>query len=105
MERSAGIFGEEFANKSVHSFFLSRSSGVLGFVVLGNTADIAHADRIGVVALAVSADLLDRTAFMDRAIAINHIVIADVLPTVALDVPLAYLVNGVVLAFRSGGAV
>ena len=52
----------------------------------------------------VRPDLLNGSALVDGAVAIDNEVIADVAPTVTLDVPLADLLNGKILALRRSRA-
>lgn len=81
---------------------LLRRAGVPGCATIrGDATDVADAERMGVVARAMGTDLCDGTTDVDRAVAIDHIVIADgaVAP---LAMPTGDVRNGVVLALRRG---
>ncbi len=65
---------------------LGFGAGVGRATVGIKAADIGDAYAVCVVAWAVGADLLDRTAGMDAAVGIDDIVIADVVPSEAIVV-------------------
>ena len=82
---------------------LRLGAGVGGVAVGIKAANIGDSDALEVVAGAVGADLLDRTASVDAAIGIYHIMIADVAPAEALVVA-AYALHVAVGLGAGGGA-
>ena len=94
----------QFTDEGQQGCLLGRGAGVLGLAVSVKPSDIADAYGMGIVALAVGTGTLDGSACMDTAIEVDHEVIADV-RELALQVPLADLLDGDVLPFPRCGAV
>jgi len=104
MQRCFGELLVQVLQQRSECLLLLRCSGVLGCAsVFGAPTDVADAYGMGIVSLAVRSALRERSADVERTIAINHEVIADVAEA-ALQVPLAYLLHGEVLALRGGRA-
>lgn len=82
---------------------LELSASVLQYSVGRTPAHIDDADRIGVVVLDMGADQVDVTAFVNAAVQIDDVVVADVLPA-AGEVPAADVGYGDVLELLSVGA-
>ena len=82
---------------------LGGGAGVLGFALAVETADIADADGMGIMAFAVRSGLLDGAALVNAAVEINHEVVPDV-HKVALKVPLADLLDGDMTTLGRGTA-
>lgn len=79
-------------------------ASVLGrLVVGGESTDVADADAVGVVSLAVCADQLYRATFVYRAVEVDDVVIAN-LGEATLTMPAVDVSDGEGLALRSGGA-
>lgn len=64
---------------------MRRGASVGGISVVVNSSLIADADAVAVVVCTVGTDLTLRTAIMERAVAGDIVVIADVLETTVLD--------------------
>lgn len=64
---------------------MRRGASVGGISVVVYSSLIADADAVTVVVCAVGTDLALRTAIMERAVAGDIVVIADVLETTVLD--------------------
>lgn len=64
---------------------MRRGASVGGISVVVYSSLIADADAVTVVVCAVGTDLTLRTAIMERAVAGDIVVIADVLETTVLD--------------------
>ena len=97
------VFFHEVADELEKGEALGVGAGVGGVAVGIEAADIGDADALGVVAGAMGADLLDRTASVDAAVGIDDIVIADVVPAEALVVA-ADALHGTVGIGTGGGA-
>lgn len=93
----------QFTDEGQQRGLLGGGAGVLGFALTVETADIADAYGMGIVAFAVGTGFLEGPALVDRTVEINHVVVADV-SKIALQMPLADLLNGDVLAFPRCGA-
>ena len=91
-------------NESPEGIFLCRGAGVLREVVGGETPDIADADGVGIVALAVSSDHFEWATGVDAAVTIDDVMVANHLETPGF-VPAVDVGNGIVLALGSGGTV
>lgn len=95
----------EFDEEGTEGALLSFGTGVLGFlVVCGHASDVADAYGVLVVVLTVSTDLFLWASFVDAAIAVDDVVIADAFPASGF-VPAVNVLDGVVLVFGRGGAV
>ena len=83
---------------------LRFGASVLGrFAVGGAASNQADTDRVCVLPCGVRTDLLDGSALVDRAIAIDNEVIADATEA-TLTMPLVYLLHGKILALRRSRA-
>ena len=60
---------------------------------------------MGIVVFGVGTCCADGTARMDGAVAVDDIVVADVVPMVILNMHAAYLIHGDIASFGSGRAV
>ena len=98
-----GVLFHEVADELKEDDTLCFGAGVGGVTVGIEAADIGDADALGVVARAMGADLLDRTASVDAAVGVDDIVIADVAPAEALVVA-ADALHGAVGIGAGGGA-
>ena len=67
----------KFFQQFSHGSLLSRRSRVVGLTADVEPALVAHADRVGVVILAVGADHPFRTAWLYRSVSSDHVVVAD----------------------------
>ena len=94
----------QFTDQRQQRCLLGGGAGVLGPAVTVKPADIADADGMGIVALAVGTGLLEGSALVDRPVEVNHVVVADV-RELALQMPLADLLYGDLLPFPRCGAV
>lgn len=95
----------EFDEESSEGGALLGSSGIFGFFVVGGHAsDVTDTDGVSIVVHAVGTDLFFWASFVDAAIAIDDVVITDAFPTSGF-VPAIDVLDGIVLAFGSGGAV
>ena len=87
-----------------HGLLLLGCASVLWCLVVGGkSTDVADADAVGVVALAVCADKFERTAFVDCAVEVDDVVVAD-LGEATLTMPAVDVSDGERLAFGCGGA-
>ena len=82
--------------------FLGIGAGVGGDAV-AQASDVAHSDTVGVMPRAVGADVVEFPAFLDGAVKLDHIVVANLQET-ALSVPEVDVAGIVVTAFRRGAA-
>ena len=88
----------QFGDEPNERLLLCRRARVLRVFAVGSaTADIANADRVGVMPTAMRAHLLDGSSIVNRAVKINHKVVTDVSPAVTVDVPVANLLHREVL--------
>ena len=94
-----GIVVFELSDKCLQGFFLLGCPRVFGLAEAVEAADIADADGVGIVSLAVSAAFGYGPTCMDVAIEVNHEVIANASEP-ALAVPTVDVGNGEGLAFR-----
>lgn len=96
-------------------FLLLRSACVFAGVLTSSvlcrlaSADIDDADRVRVMVGDMSTNLVYVTTEVDRSVAVDDVVVADIAPATStcrdrLCVPAADGVNGIVLALRSGRA-
>lgn len=98
------------ARKLALQFSYERTKGgalfgcacVFCFLIGIQSTDVADADAVGIVIEAMGTNLLQRTALMNGAIAIDDEVIADTFPSAGL-VPAIDVGHGVVLALNRGG--
>lgn len=81
---------------------LFGSACVFRFLIGIKSTDVADADAVGIVIEAMGTNLLQRTASMNGAIAIDDEVVADALPSASL-VPTVDVGHGIVLALNRGG--
>ncbi len=104
VDGSARITGFQVGDKPDKRSPLRFGARVLGRFAVGGTAtDVADADGIGIVALAMRPDFPDRSALVDGAVTVDDEVIADATEA-ALMMPLVYLLYGEILALRGCGA-
>ena len=90
MHGSVGEFLKEFVNDTVKCCPLFGGEvGFRRFAVFLDPAYKANADGVGIVAGCVSAWLIHRSPGLQRTIAADNAVIADVGPAVVPDVPYA----------------
>ncbi len=95
----------EFHEEGTYGGFLFRCSGILGFLIIGGHAsDVTDADGVLVVVQTVSTDLFLWTSFVDAAVTVDDVVITDAFPA-SCFVPMVDILDSVVLAFGSCGAV
>lgn len=92
---------QEFFERSL---LLWRSCVLWCLAIGSDTTDVADAYAVSVMAGAMGTDLGDGTASMDRAVAVDDVMIPDVLEASG-EMPLTNLSDSVVLSFRSGRAV
>ena len=98
----AAQFGDEPDERQL----LCRRARVLRVFAVGSaTADVADADRIGVMPTAMRTHLLDGSAIVNRAVKINHKVVTDVSPAVTVDVPVANLLHREILPLGCSSAI
>ena len=105
---SVDFGGREFRSQLFeqieHGLLLLGCASVLGcFVVFGKSTDVADADAVGVMSLAVCADEFERTAFVDCAVEVDDVVVAY-LGEATLTMPAVDVSDGEGLAFGCGGA-
>lgn len=81
---------------------LFGSASIFCFLIGIKSTDVADADAVGIVIEAMRTNLLQRTASMNGAIAVDDKVIADALPPACL-VPAVDVGHGIVLALNRGG--
>lgn len=84
--------------------FLCRGAGVIRATVGGEAPDVADADGVGVVALAVGSDHLGRAALLDGPVKPDDVMVANHLEA-PVFVPAVDVGSGEVLALGSGGTV
>lgn len=84
--------------------FLLRGAGVLRAALGAEPPDVADADGVGIVTLAVSSDHFEWATGVDAAVTIDDIVVANHLEAPGL-VPAVDVGYGIVLALGSGGTV
>ena len=100
--------GREFCSQLFeeveHCLLLLGCASVLWcLVVRSKTTDIADADAVGVVPLAVCASQLYRATFVDSAVEVDDVVVTD-LGEATLTMPAVDVSDGERLAFGCGGA-
>lgn len=94
----------ERLNEIAHSLSLLHGSCVLRRLAVGcKTTDVAHANRRGVVSLAMCAYLGNRSATLHLAIQSHHEMVANRFETL-LTMPAVDVGSPKVLALASGGA-
>ena len=92
----------EFDEEGTQSGFLFGGTSVLGFLAVGShSSDVADANGVFVVVQTVGTDLFLWASFVDAAVAVDDVVIADSFPTSGF-VPAVDVLDGVVLAFGCG---
>lgn len=85
MHRGIGILPAKFGDELDECRTLCRCASIFGrLAVDGAAADVADADRMGIVTHTMRPGTLYRSAFVYRPIEVNHVVIAD-----AVEAPLA----------------
>ena len=106
VERGLGELPMQFGEQQSECLLLLGCSRVLGcFAILGTAADIADADAMLVVTIAVGTNLTDRPACMYAAVPVYQVVVADVAPVVRRrGMPTAHVLNCEVTAFGCGCA-
>lgn len=102
VHRGARKLALQFTHKRTKGGALFGSACVFRFLIGIKSTDVADADAVGIVIEAMGTNLLQRTALMNGAIAIDDKVIADALPPAGL-VPAVDVGYGVVLALNRGG--
>ena len=96
----------QFGDEPDERLLLCRRARVLRVFAVGSaTADIANADRVGVMPTAMRAHLLDGSSIVNRAVKINHKVVTDVSPAVTVDMPVANLLHREILPLGCSSAV
>ncbi len=94
----------ECPNEIAHSLSLLHGPGVLRHLAVGiETTDVAHANRCGVVSLAMCAHLGNWSATLHLAIQSHHEMVANRFETL-LTMPAVDVGSPKVLALASGGA-
>ena len=94
----------ECPNEIAHSLSLLHGPGVLRHLAVGiETTDVAHANRRGVVSLAMCAHLGNWSATLHLAIQSHHEMVANRFETL-LTMPAVDVGSPKVLALASGGA-
>lgn len=94
----------EHPNEIAHSLSLLHGPGVLRRLAVGiETTDVAHANRCGVVSLAMCAHLGNWSATLHLAIQSHHEMVANRFETL-LTMPAVDVGSSKVLALASGGA-
>ena len=94
MDSGIGKLRPELAKERKQCRLLLLGACVLGCLAVGGeTTDIADADGVGIVTFAVCANLFKRSARVDAAVKVNHIVIADAIET-SLAVPAVNVGDG-----------
>lgn len=89
----------QFGDEPNKRLLLCRRARVLRVFAVGSaTADIADADRVGVMPTAMRTHLLDGSAIANRAVKINHIVITDTIKA-TLFVPSVNIGNRIIFPF------
>lgn len=89
----------QFGDEPNERLLLGRRARVLRVFAVGSaTADVANADRVGIMPTAMRAHLLDGSAIVYRAVKINHKVVTDVSPAVTVDVPVSNLLHREILS-------
>lgn len=102
VHRGAREVALQFSYERTKGGALFGSACVFRFLIGIKSTDVADADAVGIVIEAMGTNLLQRTASMDGAIAIDDEVITDALPPASL-VPAVDVGHGVVLALNRGG--
>lgn len=98
----AGELGLELVQEGEECVLLRLRPCVLrGLAVLGEPADVADADGMGVAVLAVCADFGEWSALVDAAVTVDDVVIADALEATG-TVPAVDVGDGEIFAFGSG---
>ena len=97
-----GIVVLQGAKECQERLLLSRSSRVAGFAVLVQTAFVADANGVGVVATDMCTYHFLGTALMELAILCDVIVVADGLKTAAFVAGLEFFDGEVLRDFRCG---
>ena len=93
----------ECPNEIAHSLSLLHGPGVLRHLAVGcKASDVAHANRRGVVSLAMCAHLGNWSSSMHAAISIHHEMVANRFETL-LTMPAVDVGSPKVLALASGG--
>ena len=101
-----GIYCAELHEEFTQRFLLGIGARVHRLLpVLGQTAHIADADAVGIIACGVCAYHVNVASLVDAAVKVYHEVVADVFPTAVYDMVTADGFNRDVLAFLCRGAV
>ena len=96
----ARIFLFELRHQSTQRGFLLGCPGVFGLLIVGGHAtDIAHADTVSVLPLAVRTDFGDIAPLVYATIPVYHIVVAYAIKT-TVTVPAVYVSYCVVFPLR-----
>ena len=90
-----GIFSLQLVDELTQSLALCRCARVLRFAYCVDSANIAHADRCGVMPGGVCAYAADVASLVNAAVEIDDVVVADASKT-ALAMPLVNVGDGVV---------
>jgi hypothetical protein len=75
-EPTAGIVAQQELDEHAEGVFLKRGTGVGGFAMLVQSAFVADADAVGIIAADVCAGFLHRTKGFDVAIAADVIMVS-----------------------------
>ena len=103
MDGGIGKLRPELSKEREQRRLLRCGACVLGCLAVGGeTTDIADADGVGIVTFAVCANLFERSARVDAAVKVNHIVVADAVET-TLAVPAVDVGDGERLVLGGGG--
>ena len=103
VNRGIGILRFKLPEQGKHSFLLLGHARILMSLAIGGLApDVADAYAVGIMPLAMSANLLDGTASVDASVSVYHIVIADS-PEASVLVPSRDVRNSIVAASRRIG--
>ena len=103
MDHCSGVLLLQLREKLNKRSLLCFVASVAGLGLVVQPPDIAHADGVSVVPLAVSTDFFDGSARMNKAIDANHKVLADSLETTLL-VPARNISNCHILLRECGCA-
>ena len=101
-----GGFGEAFLQglyQAPKAVFLGRCTGVFGAVLCIHSTDVADADGVGVVALAVRPRLFGGPALLDGTVKEDDIMVATAVPIVFF-VPAVNVLDCEMLALLGGAA-
>ena len=90
-DHGAWVAPVQFLKQSSHGSLLSRRAGVSGLTSCIVPALIAHADRVGIMVLAVGTDHPFGTAWLYLSVTTDHVVVADTELPAPTAMPRVYL--------------